>query len=343
LLSSKPRKLKAIDLFAGGGGSSIGASKAGVRVVAAFDRWSVAKQAYEDNFPGVRFYQRNIERVSPRQIKEEIGVVDLLIASPECTSHTCAKGNARRSDASRNTAFQVIRFARVFRPRWIVVENVVHMRSWDRYTKWKRKLESLGYHLSEQVLNASTFGVPQSRRRLFVICDSCGIPPAVTPDRRTKTKKARDILNTNGQYKFTNLRKHNRAKPTLERAKRAMSVLGKKSSFLLVYYGTDGAGGWQTLQSPLRTITTLDRFALVKPDGQGHHKMRMLQVEELKKAMGFPGHYLLNGNTRRDQIKLLGNAVCPPVMRAVVKTLLRSPAKPKLTTQERLSKPNAKS
>ncbi len=49
--------------------------------------------------------------------------------------------------------------------------------------------------------------------------------------------------------------------------------------------------------------------------------MRMLQVPELKRAMGFSARYRLNGGSRRDRIKLLGNAVCPPVMEHVVRTL----------------------
>ena len=54
----------------------------------------------------------------------------------------------------------------------------------------------------------------------------------------------------------------------------------------MVYYGTDAAGGFQTLNRPLRTITTLDRFAYVRPNGIGH-EMRMLQPPELAAAMGF--------------------------------------------------------
>ena len=47
--------------------------------------------------------------------------------------------------------------------------------------------------------------------------------------------------------------------------------------------------------------------------------MRMLQVPELKRAMGFSGDFAFPVGTRRDRIRLLGNAVCPPVMEAVVR------------------------
>jgi DNA (cytosine-5)-methyltransferase 1 len=49
----------------------------------------------------------------------------------------------------------------------------------------------------------------------------------------------------------------------------------------------------------------------------------MLQVAELRKAMGFPGNYRLERGTRRERVKLLGNAVCPPVMERIVGILTR--------------------
>ena len=102
-----------------------------------------------------------------------------------------------------------------------------------------------------------------------------------------------------------------------------MSALGSKTPFLLVYYGSDAAGGWQSLDRPLRTMTTLDRFALVEPRPEGH-VMRMLQVSELRRAMGFGDDYKMLQGTRRDRIKLLGNGVCPPVMAHLVRRVVAS-------------------
>jgi DNA (cytosine-5)-methyltransferase 1 len=254
-----------------------------------------------------------------RRLKKKLGRIDLILASPECTSHSPAKGNKPRCEKSKNTAFQVIRFAKAFQPRWIVIENVVSMRNWSRYSEFKRKLEKLGYHTHEQVLNAMHFGVPQSRRRLFVTCDRKRVPLKIKDPAR-KTRNAKDVVNLNGKYAYTPLKKKGRAKPTLARARRGFRKLGKTKPFLVVYYGSDAAGGWQTLNRPLRTITTVDRFALVKPDAKHGHVMRMLQVPELQAAMGMSGMNFPHG-TRRDRIRMIGNAVCPPVMRAVVEHL----------------------
>ncbi len=313
--------IRAIDLFCGAGGCSSGAKRAGVRILAGFDMWDLARRTYEDNFPGARVYGGQIENISAKKVAREVGKVQLILASPECTSHSVAKGNGRRSEDSRMTAFEVVRFAKRLRSRWVVIENVMAMREWRRYGEFIGKLRKLGYKVREEILDAAEFGVPQSRKRLFILCDRKRGP---LPIRRPKLRKplpASTAISMNGAS-FSNLLRRGLARKTLARARRAMKVVGRNKPFLLVYYGSDGAGGWQRLNAPLRTVTTLDRFALVRPSKQGH-KIRMLQVPELRTAMGFRAGFKLRYGTRRDQIHLLGNAVCPPVMKAVVRSLTK--------------------
>jgi DNA (cytosine-5)-methyltransferase 1 len=315
---SRPATIRAIDLFAGGGGSSWGAHQAGIDVVAAFDLWELAGQSHKVNFPNAHFYHGRLEDVDVGRVAKEVGKIDLILASPECTNHSPAKGNKPRCEESKNTAFQVTRFAKKLKPRWIVIENVVNMRRWSRYAEFKGELKSLGYHLHEQVLNSADFGVPQSRRRLFLLCDR-EKTPSPTPIIAGRKKTVRSIVDLNGSYRWSPLKTERRAVATLERAERGIQEMGNNKPFLLVYYGSDHAGGWQKLSRPLRTITTVDRFALVKPSPEGH-LMRMLQVPELQLAMGMDGMSFEHG-TRRERIKMIGNAVCPPVMKAVIEHL----------------------
>ncbi len=316
---ARRRIIKAVDLFAGVGGSSAGARAAGVRVVAAIDTWELAKTTYKSNFPEVKFLWSKCEDVDLVKLKKQLGRVDLILASPECTSHTCAKGSAPRSEESRGTAFEVLRFAAILLPRWIVIENVVHMRKWDRYKGWLKKIQSMGYKVRTQVINSADHGVPQSRRRLFILCDRQATPPKVEPTSAVP-RTVKSVIFPNGTFPFTPLNSPNRATATLERAARAMKRLGETEPFLLVYYGSDAAGGWQTIDRPLRTLTTVDRFGYVRPC-QGGHEMRMLQVPEIKAAMGFPEKHRFDHGSRREKIKLLGNAVCPPVMKAAIESL----------------------
>lgn len=319
--------IRTFDLFCGGGGSSIGAKRAGAVPLGGVDLWPVATAAFEANLPGAKGYTSDLSQLCPQQVLDDLGPIDLLLASPECTNHSVAKGNKPRCEESKNLAFQVIRFAEVMMPRWIVVENVIQMRTWKSFQEWEGKLHDLGYQTLVLPLEAAMFGVPQRRKRLFVICDRGGTPPTPRPYQKKDAtiasvlKKAR---RGDWSYDFTPLDNGRRAPKTMERAAFAIESIGNDQQFIMVYYGSDGAGGFQTLDRPLRTITTLDRFALVRPNCIGH-EMRMLQPSELALAMGFPPSYRFPEiATRRDCVKLIGNAVCPPVMRAIVRAILRT-------------------
>lgn len=316
--------LRAIDLFCGIGGNSWGAQQAGVEIVAGFDKWDLAGKVYKDNFPAARFYQEDLSRLSRSDLKRfqaEIGRIDLILASPECTSHSVARGGKPKDEESLRLAWNVWRFAEVFEPRWIVIENVSGMKSWPRYKDFLRILTKKSkYNCLPQSLTASDFGVPQRRYRLYILCDRQQKPKTVAIQAEQDAQAA-SVLCPNGQYPFSPLDRPGRAAKTIARAERAFEALGREEPFLMVYYGTDKAGGWQSLDLPLRTITTLDRFALVRPDGKGGHEMRMLQPPELQAAMGFEAGFKLNHGSRRDKIHLLGNAVCPPVMEAIVRSL----------------------
>lgn len=314
-------RIRALDLFHGAGGSSIGAKMAGAKIAAAIDNWDVASLSYSRNFPRTKMINENIRKISPKRLHEVIGDIDLILASPECTNHSCARGARARCENSKMTAFQVIRFTKEFMPRWVVIENVIQMRSWDRHRELVEELQNLGYYVREEILNAQDFGVPQSRRRLFLLCSQVGEIGCVKKQKK-ELQPACSVIDLNGNYGYTSLYSPKRAVATIQRAERAISSLGTKEPFLIVYYGTDGSGGWQPIDRPLRTVTTIDRFAFVKPTNMGY-MMRMLQPEELKAAMGFPRAYRLEVGTRREKVKLMGNAVCPPVMKVIIRTITK--------------------
>lgn len=300
---------------------------AGATPVAAMDMWELAAETYSLNFPQAIVYRLKASSLSPRRIADEVGGIDLLLASPECTNHSVAKGNKPRCEKSRGTAFEVIRFAKVLKPRWIVVENVVQMRHWHRFDEWLERLEKIGYQTTIGVLDAQFHSTPQSRRRLFVVAD-LEKKPVLPPQGKPTKKNVESWVLGRGEkrhrpWQFSPVDETRLARATIERYRRALDELGEDAKFIMVYYGSDGAGGFQKLDRPLRTVTTVDRFAYVRPNCNGH-EMRMLQPPELAFAMGFPVHHKWPKATRRERIKLIGNAVCPRVMRDVVKALTRN-------------------
>jgi DNA (cytosine-5)-methyltransferase 1 len=311
--------IRVLDLFCGAGGSSAGASLAGASVVRGIDAWDLATRTFKENFARATVETRELgPRSRPAKDTLDDGI-NFLLASPECTNHSPAKGAKPRCEDSRRTSNYVLNFAARLKPRWIVLENVIQLRNWIGFDPLLNELRDLGYHINMQTLDAMDFAVPQTRRRLFVLCDRKRAPPAIKA-RSRKPRPASQVIFFDGRWPSQPLYDGRRAAATLERAERGIAALGRGAPFLIVYYGSDGGGGWQRLDRPLRTLTTLDRFGLITWEGR-EPMLRMLQVDELKRAMGFPRSHRFAHGSRRDRIKLIGNGVAPPVMQAIVETL----------------------
>lgn len=293
-------------------------------LVGAIDAWDLATATIKCNHPGAVVLT---QRLGPDSRPEKPLVkhgVQLLLASPECTNHSVAKGNAPRSEESRGSANYIFNYIEDLDPRWVVLENVVQMRNWHGYDPLIGRLEKMGYGVTPQVIDSADFGVPQTRRRLFLLCRRGVAPDPVPVASSIKRKAAKSFIDLGERWPSRILCLPGRAKATLARAERAIAELKPNEPFLIVYYGSDGSGGWQSIDRPIRTLTTLDRFGLVTWR-KGTPFLRMLQAEELQAAMGFPSTYRFEHGTRRDHVKMLGNGVCPPVMEAIVRHITAAP------------------
>lgn len=307
-----------VDLFCGGGFGARGAVMGGGVPLLGLDAWDLATQTYQANFPKADIITDKIENVDIASLGKKYRP-DVLLTSPECTSHSIARGAKPGSEQSKETAMGIVPWIESMEPRWVIVENVNRMKKWNRHDELVGNIEKFGYTVSDLYLNAADFGGAQARKRMFLVCDREGT--SVTEEqlvtlRSHKPKSAKDIIDWNETYKSTPLRKENRAAATLERADRAIAALGTNVPFIIVYYGSDYAGGWQTIDAPLRTVTTIDRFGLVTWRGNTPY-LRMLQPSELLKAMGAGDDHELPYGSRREKVKLCGNGVCSDVMTAI--------------------------
>jgi hypothetical protein len=137
------------DQFCGAGGSSIGARRRGLRVRMALNHWKRAIETHQTNFPDTDHDCTDISACDPRRYPS----TDILITSPECTTHSPAGGSRKpkmqrdlflpRSDdaeaeRSRATMYDVCRFAEIHEYNIIIVENVVEAYSTSRHTRWSR-------------------------------------------------------------------------------------------------------------------------------------------------------------------------------------------------------------
>ena len=314
--------LRFVDLFCGGGLGARGAVKAGAIPILAVDAWDLAAKTYKSNFPSAEVICSPIESLEPERFARKYNP-DVLLASPECTSHSIARGAKPDCERSKETAISIIPWIDAMHPRWLIVENVNRMRKWIRHDELISTIESYGYKVNDLFLNAADFGTPQARKRMFLVCDKEG--SVITKEdllifNSSRMKSAASIIDSSAKYESSPLHKNGRAQATIDRAERAMNTLGRRKNFIIVYYGSDYAGGWQSIDAPLRTITTLDRFGLVTWKGDTPY-LRMLQPSELLKAMGAGDLHILPEGSRRDKVKLCGNGVCSPVMESIFKKI----------------------
>jgi DNA (cytosine-5)-methyltransferase 1 len=109
--------LRGIDLFSGGGCGSAGARHAGVTMVGAVDSWDIAAKTYQENFPRAKVVAKRLKEGTGSDIFGSIRNVDILIASPECTNHSIARGNKPINEESRRSSWFVMEFIRDLDPR----------------------------------------------------------------------------------------------------------------------------------------------------------------------------------------------------------------------------------
>jgi DNA (cytosine-5)-methyltransferase 1 len=328
-----------VDLFCGGGLGARGAVRGGGVPLLGLDAWDLATKTYKANFPGSDVITDLIENVDTAALGRRYRP-DVLLTSPECTSHSIARGAKPGSESSRETAIGIVPWVESMKPRWVIVENVNRMKKWDRHNELVETIEGLGYSVSDLFLNSADFGSAQARKRMFLVCDKQG--SKVTREQLLAfgvhgPLTANDIIDWEAPHSSSLLRKPGRAKATLERADRAIAAIGPNVPFLIVYYGSDYAGGWQALDVPLRTVTTVDRFGLVTWC-KGEPYLRMLQPNELLKAMGGGDEHILPHGSRREKVKLCGNGVCSDVMAAIFKWI--GAAQAKNTRKREMARPS---
>lgn len=184
--------MKVIDLFAGAGGFSTGAVMAGCRVVWAANHWPAAVQWHAANHPYTAHACQDLQQADFTTAPAH----DILLASPACQGHTPARGKERpHHDAQRATAWAVVTCAEVHRPAVVLVENVPAFANWTLYPAWAAAMQALGYALAPIVVDAADHGVPQHRRRLFIVATRSNSPIVL------HLLKRREIFRTSGRDK----------------------------------------------------------------------------------------------------------------------------------------------
>lgn len=301
--------MKAIDLFAGWGGLTLGAQQAGIDVVWCANHWPLAVQTHEMNHPETVHVCQDLRQADWSQLPQ----FDLLLAAPACQGHSPASQPRRRvyHDALRATAFAALDCADVTRPAAVVIENVPAFTQWELFDWYVEGFRKIGYTVDIRLLTASGFGVAQRRKRLFLLATRDG--QAVRPLEPSAEEPAFGPLLEPDSPAHA-WRAVSAATPSI--SKRILRSRARHGRRFLTQHTSDHMG--VPLYEPIRTITTApSHWNLV--DGDYY---RSLTPRELARGMGFPDSYTWPvGATVEEITQGLGNAVCPPVGRVVVEAV----------------------
>ena len=185
-----PREI-IVDLFAGGGGASLGIEQAfGRPVDLCVNHSADAVAMHAANHPHTEHLINDVFEVDPVEATKG-RQVGLLWASPDCKHFSKAKGGKPRSKKIRSLAWVVVKWAKCVKPRVIMLENVEEFVTWGplgpdgqpcpvrkgfTFKRRVRELERLGYKVEHRELRACDYGAPTIRKRFFLIARCDGLP-----------------------------------------------------------------------------------------------------------------------------------------------------------------------
>lgn len=297
--------LRAVDLFAGAGGYSEAARQAGIEIVWTGNHNPTAVEYHAKNHPQAIHVCQDLHQADWTQLPKH----DILLASPCCQGHTPARGKDRPyHDIQRSTAWAVVSCAEYHKEELVLVENVPAFRKWILYPAWRHAMESLGYSMAPFIIDAADHGVAQHRARLFLAFTRSKHPIQIKLEREEHIGIG-SVIEWD-EHAWNPICRPGRVDATLRRIQAGRERFGPR--FVAPYYGSGSGTTGRSIDRPIGTITTVDRWSVINGD-----YMRMLQPSEVRTAMGFPRHYLLP-RTRRAAVHLLGNAVCPPVAKKLL-------------------------
>nr|DAG65031.1 MAG TPA: DNA cytosine methyltransferase [Bacteriophage sp.] len=318
-----------IDCFAGGGGASVGIEMAlGRQVDIAVNHDPQAIRMHSVNHPDTLHLTEDIFKVD---LQKYVGNrhVALMWASPDCTSHSKAKGGQPRKKGLRILPWAVYKHAKVLLPDVIIMENVEEIQQWgpldadghpiperqgEDYRKFIAAMIALGYTFDSRELVAADYGAPTTRKRWYAIFRRDGRPISWPEPTHSKTgelfpkwKECGDYIDWSDFGTSIFARKKPLAEATMKRIANGVKkyiidnphpyIVRDKDAvaFLIQYHGETRAGDsrGQLLTEPIKTIDTSNRYGLVTAFITKYYKSGIGQGcdEPLHTITTSPGHF----------------------------------------------------
>ena len=290
--------MKVIDLFAGIGGLSLGFEKAGFTIEKAFDNWDYSINIYNNNFKH-KCIKLDLAAVDDYSV---FGNPDIIIGGPPCQDYS----SAGKRDENGGRATLTVEFAKIVAnvlPKYFVMENVALIEKSKTLPLALEIFKKAGYGLTKIVLNASLCGVPQDRKRFFMIGVLGG-----------KDNELLELLNSNQSEKPMTVRNYFGDTLGTEFYYRHPRSYARRAIF--------------SIDEPSPTIRGVNRpipkSYKVHPNDacKDLTKVRALTTIERSQIQTFPRSFVLTG-TKADIEQAIGNAVPVNLASYVASCLLK--------------------
>jgi DNA (cytosine-5)-methyltransferase 1 len=326
--------LPVLSLFCGPGGFDVGFAESGFRTALAYDVDPVAISTHRRNHPAANALQANLLGLNASAIAAEwkkrceIGPVGIIGGSP-CQPFSVSNVQKFAADPRRRL---LGRFATLldglqghFDIPFFVFENVPGLlqENYKRlYKRFLKRLSQAGFQTSYQILDANDFGVPQRRKRVFVVGINKDIFPEVAlagfkfPVPGVARQTVGDVLMMLPEpVTFQEMKTVGKSDHHVNHW--CMTPRSSRFTDETSFDNHSGSRSFRKLSwdRPSYTVAYGNREVHVHPDGR-----RRLSVYEAMLLQGFPSDYVIEG-TLSDQIRLVSDAVCPPVAAAVASAL----------------------
>jgi len=332
--------LSYVGLFCGAGGLDLGFSDAGFQHALStdIDPWSV--KTLRGNRPAWNVQEADIAEVSPRDLPD----ADVYLAGFPCQGFSL--GGHRNGDDTRNFLYkEVVRLARANRPRFVVVENVLNLRTMRHPESGRPFIEeiargfvSAGYEVKHHVFRVSEYGVPQTRRRFIFVASADAFPegfswplpgrdtPAADYLRDIADEQAKELPNHSPEWGFAS-RVHTATGEPFDPSERPVPCRFSRT-------GSDGHP-IRSLDAPFPAIDTATIWGWAQGNVVAERKpkdrvnglfvrnpqskvtlwrisasrLRSFTAREYARLQTFPDDWVFQGTTKRHLHKQIGNAV----------------------------------
>jgi DNA (cytosine-5)-methyltransferase 1 len=322
----------AISLFSGMGGDSVGLTNAGWTVVAFNEFWQPAIDTHKLNLAG-EYIEGSIRDVPDAAFQKFTGKVDLIFAGFPCQGFSHA-GKKNANDRRNELVYEFARAVRIIKPKFIIGENVPGLLSRTSPDGTpiidiiRTLFADIGYTIQHHVVNSADVGVPQSRKRLLIVGSNSELPIITIPKLPHVGFRKVLLPTLEGALLVSEFPEGTKAITTTEEPS------GKPHPWLVksVNAGLVSAGKRISAHHvevvdpdmPCKTIICTyerqPRLFVALTNGKNKY-LRMFVPDELKQIQGFPASYVVSGSVK-EQIIQIGNAVSPPVARAIAAQLI---------------------